>query len=260
MFADHYIGWIESRTNCIRKYTPTNFFKDKRVLEPGCGYAYIGNKISQLGATVTSTDAREEHTDIVNVMFPHITTQVMDCDKELITDKYDIIVHLGTLSHLQNPEAHLDNVTSMCNYLFLECEVSDSDNPDYCLHTQEYGYDQSIHNTGSRPSAAFIERVLAKNEFSFKMICNSILNYTMHNYTWESRNTNGWANGQRRFWICWRTGHVGSPFIAAAAEAAIRSSDAAKAAASAVEAATTASIKACEAAGVAAELALMATT
>ena len=66
--------------------------KDKTLLELGCGYADIGNMFYDLGAIVTSSDAREEHLDIVKQKYPHIKTLVIDGDNDNIQDNYDIIL------------------------------------------------------------------------------------------------------------------------------------------------------------------------
>jgi 2-polyprenyl-3-methyl-5-hydroxy-6-metoxy-1,4-benzoquinol methylase len=65
MFDHHYVNWRKSRVDGIKKYIDLSFFKEKTMLEVGCGYADLGNIFSEFSCSVTSTDARKEHLDIV---------------------------------------------------------------------------------------------------------------------------------------------------------------------------------------------------
>lgn len=207
MFDGHYNDWINSRLNCIYKYTKTGFFKSKSLLELGCGYAHIGNEFSNLGAFVTSSDARQEHLTIVNNLYPHIHTLLIDCDEILEINKYDIILHWGVLYHINNVDIHLEDVLKKCDVLLLETIVSDSEKDDTCVKLSEKGYDQAFNNIGSRPSTSYVEKQLEKNGFLFRLIKDPILNSTFHLYDWETDSKKDMTHGDlslRRFWVCWR--------------------------------------------------------
>ena len=211
MFKGHYDGWTQSRMNGIKKYMSPQFFKSKTLLELGCGYADNGNKFHELGAIVTSSDIRKEHIDVVNKTYPHIKTLIIDGDNSIIETKYDIILHWGLLYHLNEIEIHLKNVLEKCNVLLLETEVSDSDDDTNYISVNEAGPDQAFNNKGIRPSQSYVEKVLMKNGFNFKLIKDPILNSSFHQYDWDTTNTNTWKSGLRRFWICWKNVH--SPLI-----------------------------------------------
>lgn len=204
MFKDHYDGWINSRMNGINKYITPGFFASKRILELGCGNAHVGNRFSHLGANVTSCDARPEHLDIAQQLYPHIHLQQLDCDNDSITEKYDIIVHWGLLYHLKKIDTHLKNVSEMCDVLLLETEVSDSDDHTFYIQTTESGYDQAFNNIGIRPSQSYVENILSENGFKYLCIKDPILNSSFHEYDWDVKNTKTWRGGLRRFWICWK--------------------------------------------------------
>jgi len=204
MFSGHYDDWIKSRMNGINEYISPEYFKSKTLLELGCGHAHIGNKFHDLGADVTSSDARKEHLEIVNDTYPHIKTQMLDADKDDIPTKYDIILHWGVLYHLSEIEKHLAKISPKCDVLLLETEVCDSDDGAFFITTNEEGYDQAFNGTGIRPSPAYVEKVLEKNGFQFRLVKDSILNSGFHSYDWDVKNTNTWAGGLRRFWICWK--------------------------------------------------------
>lgn len=211
MFAGHYDAWRTSRFNCINKYIPTNFFKDKTLLELGGGHGDNGDFFHKLGACVTTSDARQEHIDIVSRKYPHLHTRLIDCDKNKIDSKYNIILHWGLLYHLNEIEEHLANVAAHCDILLLETEVSDSDNDTFVIKTVENGYDQAFNSTGIRPSESYVEKILANNGFQYKIIKDPILNAEFHRYDWEIKNTNTCESGLRRFWICWK--NVESPLF-----------------------------------------------
>lgn len=204
MFKGHYEEWRISRMNGLLKYIPSQFFKSKTLLELGCGHADIGNMFYDLGAIVTSSDVRKEHLEIVNTKYPHIHTFLMDCDDLKITDSYDIILHWGLLYHLHEIDKHIEYISQKCKVLLLETEVCDSDNKSVYLSTDENGYDQAFNNKGIRPSESYVETILSKNGFEYRMIKDPILNSSFHRYDWDISNTNTWTHGLRRFWICWK--------------------------------------------------------
>jgi 2-polyprenyl-3-methyl-5-hydroxy-6-metoxy-1,4-benzoquinol methylase len=162
MFTDHYNDWIISRINGVKKYISPDFFKGKTLLELGCGYADIGNMFHELGAIVTSSDAREEHLQVVKQRYPHLTTLQIDGENISRIDKYDIILHWGLLYHLNEIEDHLEEIAKKCDVLLLETEVSDSDDIKFYISSRECGYDQAFHNVGIRPSPSYVESVLEK--------------------------------------------------------------------------------------------------
>lgn len=211
MFEEHYKNWRFSRMNGLKKYISPDYFKNKKILELGCGYAHIGNMFYELGAIVTSSDGRKEHLKVVNNKYPNLNTLLLDCDKDKIIDNYDIIIHWGLLYHLSNIEFHLENVSQKCNILLLETEVSDSDNIDFYIKTRENGYDQALNTYGIRPSQYYVENILQKNGFNYKLIKDPILNSGYHIYDWNISNSNKWKCGLRRFWICWK--NIDSPLI-----------------------------------------------
>jgi len=197
--------------NGVAKYISPEYFQNKTLLEIGCGHADVGNMFSELGADVTCSDGRDEHLEIVRQKYPHLKTFLMDADNTNIPDKYDVIVHWGLLYHLSEIEIHLETVSQKCDVLLLETEVSDSDNKEFYISTDENGTDQALNYRGIRPSPSYVETVLEKNGFQFKLIKDPILNSDFHRYDWEISNSHTWDNGLRRFWICWK--NIDSPCV-----------------------------------------------
>ena len=195
MFDTHYNNWQISRMNGVKKYILPKYFQSKTLLELGCGYADIGNMFYKLGAIVTSSDGRKEHLDVVKQKYPHLKTLLIDGDNDSIKDNYDIILHWGLLYHLNEIEIHLEKISQKCNILLLETEVSDSDDKNFYISTDEAGYDQALNNKGIRPSPCYIESVLEKNGFTFKLIKDPILNSDFHCYDWNITNSQTWRDG-----------------------------------------------------------------
>ena len=197
--------------NGVKKYILPDYFKSKTMLELGCGHADIGNMFYELGGIVTSSDVRKEHLEIANQKYPNIKTLLIDGDNDSIDEKYDIIVHWGLLYHLNEIEIHLEKVSQKCDVLLLETEVSDSDDNRFFQSTNENGYDQAYNTKGIRPSPSYVEYLLEKNGFQFKLVKDPILNSGCHCYDWDITNSKDWKHGLRRFWICWK--NVESPLV-----------------------------------------------
>jgi hypothetical protein len=165
----------------------------------------------ELGSIVTSSDVRKEHLDVVTQKYPNIKTLLFDGDKDSINDKYDIILHWGLLYHLKEIEIHLKNVSEKCDVLLLETEVSDSDDKEFYQLIDENDYDQAYNKIGIRPSPSYVEYLLEKNGFQFKLVKDPILNSEIHRYDWDITNSKKCENGLRRFWICWK--NIDSPLV-----------------------------------------------
>lgn len=202
-FKGHYDEWRVNRMKCIVDYYGKNFFKDKKVLELGCGYGDIGAVFASMGAEVTCSDAREEHLITLRKRYPHIKTVQADLnDKWPFRKKFDLILHLGTLYHLKMYEQHLRRVCKAAKNLVLETEVCDSNDPQKVIFVKEkIGYDQSIGQQGCRPSPANLEMIFKSCGMRFKRVRTNRLNSDAHRYNWKIKNTGEWSNGLRRIWF-----------------------------------------------------------
>jgi SAM-dependent methyltransferase len=203
LFEDHYVDWRKTRIEKIKKLYPSEFFKDKTILELGCGLGHIGNEFQQLGAIVTFADGRKKHVLSLREKFPE--AEILHLDQDFLWNlnkKFDIIIHWGVLYHLDNWQQDLLCALTHSNLIFLETEVCDSDDSNFEIKVLEHGgWDQSRNGTGSRPSAAMIENQLFLLGASFNRYDDSSINSDFHIYDWEVKNTNEWKHGLRRFWI-----------------------------------------------------------
>jgi hypothetical protein len=203
VFNHHYIDWRFKRISKILEIYNQDFFKHKSILELGCGHGDIGKEFISFGANVTFAEGRSYHCEILKERF--LNSKIINLDQnepwELNT-RFDIIIHWGVLYHLNDWKSDLISTLKHSDLIFLESEVSDSNDVNFDLKiTERDGYDQSLNGIGSRPSADNIERIIEENGFSFERFDDESLNSSFHQYNWKVENTNTWRDGLRRFWI-----------------------------------------------------------
>jgi SAM-dependent methyltransferase len=205
MFLDHYIQWRVNRVNFIEKLYGKSFFRDKTILELGCGHGHIGRYLqNQLGAKVTFSDGRLGHLDVLRGVMPSAETICIDQNNPWDLERtFDIVIHWGVLYHLDNWRQDLACAAKHTNLLFLESEVCDSEDPEFEIKVDQVdGYDQDLGKFSTRPSAAAIEEQIIENGFLYNRFDNKELNHDFHCYDWEPLTTNLFTKGHRRFWIC----------------------------------------------------------
>ena len=206
-FTGHYEYWRAKRITAIVEHYGEAWFKGKSVLELGCGYGDIGYVLMTLGAQVTFAEGRAENCDYLRRRFPGNPVYFMNCENEwpFAEDAhFDLVLHMGLLYHLDNLWFALDKACACCDDLVLETEVSDSDDENFILKTDENtsGWDQSLIGHGSRPSGACVEKHLTALGWSMQRVTDTRCNALFHTYDWEVKNTGTWRHGLRRFWFC----------------------------------------------------------
>ncbi|MCH2039331.1 MAG: class I SAM-dependent methyltransferase [Saccharospirillaceae bacterium] len=204
-FSGHYEIWREKRVTAIIEHYGPLWFKGKKILEIGCGYADISLMFAALGADVTVSDARQEHLDIVNSRYPWMTTIKADVNSEWpFESRYDLIIHMGLLYHLGDIQYSLEKCLQFSNNLVLETEISDSTDPNFVLVIDEdsSGYDQSFTGRGSRPSGAYLENFFASNNVEFHRVVDARCNSNFHQYNWKQTDSEDWRHGLRAMWFC----------------------------------------------------------
>ena len=203
-FVGHYNDWRVKRVGFVEKLYGKSFFRDKTILELGCGHGHIGRYLqNRLGAKVTFADGREEHLHTIKEILPSADTILLDQNKPWdLNRKFDVVIHWGVLYHLDDWKSDLESVSKHTNLLFLESEVVDTDDPDYEIKVDKVdGYDQDLGEKTTRTSAAAIESHLVDLEFIYNRFDSPELNAEFHVYDWEVKHTKQWEQGKRRFWI-----------------------------------------------------------
>ncbi len=206
--------WQIARINFIIDYYGKDFFKGKKLLELGAFFGETGNEFYKLGAKVDCIEGRIDNVNYGKSLFPKINFACRNLEEGLPEGKWDIIINMGLIYHLNDCEKLIKDCYSSCRHMVLETEVSDSFDPNYILKVDEsvgsrerddnnmpIG-DQSVSGTGIRPSEFYVERILKENGFKFIKILNGALNAEYHRYDWKNTNDGQWSHGLRRFWIC----------------------------------------------------------
>lgn len=207
-FDGRYLEWNQKRIKGIIDFYGHKFFYFKKILDLGCGYADISASLLRLGADITAVDARQEHIKIINKKYPEIKTIKADLDKgwPVIGKKYDMVINLDLLCHINNYEEHLRQVCASTYHLVLETTVCDNDDPykNIIIAENKNNYDLSFNGNGSRPTASSIERILKECGMNFKRLDNSKFNSGSYKYDWQEKN-NGECNvNNRRIWFAVR--------------------------------------------------------
>jgi 2-polyprenyl-3-methyl-5-hydroxy-6-metoxy-1,4-benzoquinol methylase len=192
MFDGHYIDWRNSRMNGILEALGEDFFKNKSIVELGCGYGDFGNMILQKGAKrCLSIDARSEHIKIGKERYPLINFLYMNCenmpdDIHTFFKDYDILIHFGLLYHLENPIEHLTSLSNHFKVILLESEVIIGQS----IINSEIGYDQSITGKSLRISLETIIKCLEDNGYKIQVLKSKVLDNNLHKYSWNEEDFN----------------------------------------------------------------------
>ena len=94
------MGTITEETNEILKELN---WKSKKILDVGCGTGYFSYKAAKKGADVLGIDFSTEAIEIAQTKYQHSHLEYQQMDVKKIKDKYDVIVSIGTLEHMDNP-------------------------------------------------------------------------------------------------------------------------------------------------------------
>jgi SAM-dependent methyltransferase len=207
LFSDHYEYWRIKRICAIVQHYGEDWFQDKTVLELGAGHGDIGRVIASMGATVVFAEGRGEHCDYLRYKFPKNEVYQVNLENEwpfAEGRKFDLILHLGLLYHLDNFAFSLAKCAETTDNFVLETEVCDSDDASFILKIGECrdNYDQSLIGRGSRPSGPYLENLINNLGFICEAVKDNKCNAHFHIYDWPITNTNNWQHGLRRFWFC----------------------------------------------------------
>ena len=93
-------GIITEETNEILKELN---WKSKKILDVGCGTGYFSYKAAKKGADVLGIDFSAEAIEIAQSKYQHSHLKYQQMDVKKIEGKYDVIVSIGTLEHMDNP-------------------------------------------------------------------------------------------------------------------------------------------------------------
>jgi len=228
-----YKDWYQNRVQKIINIFGKDWFAGKNILELGACYGDIGFELLKLGADVTFADARQEHLDVIESKFTSYSLipeliKLNQEEKYNLNKKYDLVLHLGVLYHIENWKQDLECAMNHSDLMILETVVSHVKFPDRQIknygkertnkHNEKYEGINSVLNLNCQES---IESQIIKNNGKFIRFDNQELNTTVsydikkglirHLYDWDydsSIGTNSQKKNQknisthfRRFWL-----------------------------------------------------------
>ena len=201
----HYKEWRQKRIAKIVNIMGEDFFRDASGLELGCLFGDIGAALHRkYNCNMTFTDVRYDQLDKFLLNNPKQNLRIVDQNQEWsLNRQYDFVIHWGVLYHLENWQRDLKCTLRHSKVIFLESEVCDSSDSNFEIKVDENveSIDQAYHGIGSRPSAAYVEKVLDSYKAKWKRYDDQDINSSIHCYDWKCKDTNTWTHGLRRFWI-----------------------------------------------------------
>jgi len=208
-----YEDWTNKRIERIVGIFGKGWFKGKTVLELGSAHGDIGIELLKLGADVTFSDARQSHLDGISdqLMQYGYSPKTVCIDQNVpyfFNSRFDLILHLGVLYHIENWQQDLECALQHTNTMILESAVhptpKDMKHPLYgpysCENptlTQE-GIEEELTKLGCK----FIRFDIPELDSYGRWVTNqtSINNL----YSWSAVGDNNQVNHYRRFWLVLR--------------------------------------------------------
>jgi len=204
-FEGHYTAWRITRINKLKAILGEGWFKDKDVLELGCGYGHVGGELIKLGAKVTFAEGKKEYVDETQKRFPHSDVVILDNDTTWdLGWTWDLVIHWGLGYHLDNWKRDLTITCQHGKIISYETEVLDSKESaevkvDETINNEPH---KALHGVGTRPSCLAIENHIRSLGAKFTRHDDKDLNTEYFRYDWAAGWREGkWENGMRRFYI-----------------------------------------------------------
>lgn len=90
--------------------------KDLAILDFGCGTGLFGLEFEGYAKSLTGVDTSAGMLEVFNQKtkdYPHINSIQIDLEKEILEEKFDLVVSSMTFHHLENPQAMIQKLKSM---------------------------------------------------------------------------------------------------------------------------------------------------
>ena len=209
--------WIQKRIKAILYHYGDHFFNGKKILDIGAGHGEVSIAMANLGAVVTALDARKNYLDAIKTRNPSIRCVRADLDQQwpFNGEFFDVIIHLGTLNHLQQIEMNLKNVCNSTTNLILESQVCDSTDVAriFLIKENKSNTHHSFNGVGARPSTRYIESALNQLGMEYSRIIDDRCNAEHYIYDWNEQNSNSCREGLSRLWFAKRHNHLIPPMF-----------------------------------------------
>jgi hypothetical protein len=214
MHYPFYENHKNKRVSKIIEILGVDWFKDKTILELGACHGDIGIEFIKLGSHVTFADAREENLNEIYAKIEQPDIIVLNQNKPYnLGRRYDLVLHLGTLWHIENWHNDLYCALRHSDRMILETKVLPK-NVNISLSTNTL---KSKYNAFGEKESCFtdvaVEKKLIELNIDYVRYDDANLNtnfeemaenvYVKHIYDWTIETPILSSNKQihhRRFW------------------------------------------------------------
>jgi hypothetical protein len=216
-----YEKWYKKRVKKIVDIFGEDWFPAKKILELGACHGDIGSELLKLGAEVSFTDARPEHLESIIDRFKDYDyipmTGMVNQNFDYAFDRhFDLILHFGTLSHVENWKNDLFTAMKHSNCMLLDTVVNPIEGAeDSFRDAVDYKYDgfkckeplftqESVEKTLADIGCKFLRLDTSSLNADWSWVRNGEL--IRHVYDWDYSNYDSYRRGNhqvhfRRFWI-----------------------------------------------------------
>jgi SAM-dependent methyltransferase len=142
-------------------------FKDKKILETGCGGKGDFTKyLLQFTQNISLNDTRSENiNNLLKTNNLNLNYNTWDLNENLPENElFDIIFSYGTFYHLHNPENAIKNLSIICkDFIIIETITNGKNDMSINICNEDYtNLNQSTTGSGCRPGRNFIFNLLKK--------------------------------------------------------------------------------------------------
>ena len=220
-----YKDWVNSRVKQVLNVLGKDWFAGKSVLELGACYGDVGMELVRYGADVLFTDARHDNLSVIlsKHAFDDYTPIVLTLDQNYhynLNRKFDLVLHFGTLYHVENWKQDLRCAMEHTSLMFLETVVDPNTGAPDGWQESEGGKISSVNKVQPTFTQESVEKVLLELGCKYLRLTSKELNtgwswldnnyLIRHVYDWEPDNKNSYfdkslkfnqVNHFRRMWL-----------------------------------------------------------
>jgi SAM-dependent methyltransferase len=166
----HYDALNKAREDTIRRFlaSPQDDIKLQTAVDVGCGLGHFSSFVANLGFKVLALDGRQENVIEARRRFPGIEFLVADAEDHETRSlgKFDLVLCLGLLYHLENPFAAIRNLFAMTGRIaILEGMCIPGDEPMLAIRDEGPTEDQGLQHVALYPTENGLIKLLYRSGY-----------------------------------------------------------------------------------------------
>jgi SAM-dependent methyltransferase len=141
----------------------------RTAVDVGCGLGYFSVLLREMGFDVLALDGRQENVNEAKRRSPDLKFRVVNAENTEIQalGKFDVVLCLGLLYHLENPFAAVRNLFSMTDKVaIVEGMCVPGDEPIFAVREESLWEDQGLRHVALYPSENGLIKLLYRSGFS----------------------------------------------------------------------------------------------